>query len=344
MSIGRIAIHRAPGEIRAAALDKTGRPIRLFLERWGGMGEPARVNSFAKGRVRNASPKDRGTFFELESGEAVFVRGPTDLTEGAETGLIIMAEARHGKLARAVTTEGAAENPPAFEAWLASLPDDPPPAPEPDPDAVEQAFDEALSPRIGLAGGGEIEIARTRALTAIDVDTIGRQTKGSAAARALSVNREAVAETARQLVLRNLGGLAVIDCIAPIHAEAGQQLREIFLQSFKALSRRSVEALRPSRFGLLEAKLAWGEAPMADRLLDEAGHPTGETELLDLFRAAEREARADRTAFFSLALSPRARSAYMERKPLADRAIAEAFSGRVSVEKDPSEQSMVRRV
>ena len=343
MRIRQIAVHHAPGETRAAALDGDDRPVRLFTERWNDEGRPARLGEVVRGRLRNASKKDGGSFFETEGGESVFVRGEAGLTEGAETGLLIMAEARRGKFARAVTAPDGGDGLTAFQRWLKSLPREALPEPVSSPEIVEAAFEEALRPRIGLAGGGEIELARTSALIAADIDTIGRQTRGSAAARALSVNREAVAEIARQLVLRNFGGLVVIDCIGPIHGEAGQQIRDIFLQSFKALSRRPVEALRPSRFGLLEAKMAWGERPIEDERLGEDGQPTGETELLDILRDAEREARAEGGAFFSLTLSPRARAAYMNRKSQCDRTLQEHFSGRVTISPETSGTSQVRR-
>ena len=348
-AITRIACHDAPGEVRAAAFDTENRPVRLFLERWNGEGERVRVGERLAGRLRQISPKDGGAFFRTERGEDVFVRGqlPKGLSEGAEAVLEIRAEQRRGKLARGIWTEAPVEiSASAFDRWRASLPGAGDVVLEEGPEIredVARAFDEALLPRIGLPGGGTIEISRTSALIAVDIDTAGRQTRGSAGARAFSVNREAVGETARQLALRNLGGLVAIDCISPVHAEAGQALRKTFLEVFSGLSLRKAEALKPSRFGLLEAKLAWGEAPMEDRLLDEDGNPSGETELVALLRDAEREAEADRSGFLTLALSSRARAAYMARRETCDRILQARFSGRVRIAEELSEQSTVRR-
>lgn len=350
MSLRRILVHEAPGETRAVALDKADRPVHLFLQRWNGAGEAARPGQCVEARLRQNDPKDGGAFFERETGESLFVRDtlPKGLSEGAVAWLEIRAGARRGKLARASLAKPPENTPPgAFEQWCATLPGDPPvpvtaTGPE-DFDTVASAFDEALSPTAGLPRGGLVRLDRTEALIAADIDTAGRARKGSAAARALSANREAVAEIARQIALRDWGGLAVIDCIAPLTAEAKTVLRDTFLETFKAISTRKAEALKPSRFGLLEAKTEWGNAPIEDRLFDETGAPTPETELLDLLRQAEREAAANRSAFYRLTLSPHALKAYISRRTECDAILQQAFSGRVTIASGTGEQSVVRR-
>ncbi len=71
---------------------------------------------------------------------------------------------------------------------------------------LEEDFETLLTPEIDLPRGGSIIIERTAALTAIDVN--------SGARPAAEVNREAVEVIARQIRLRNLAGLMVIDFIA----------------------------------------------------------------------------------------------------------------------------------
>ena len=73
-------------------------------------------------------------------------------------------------------------------------------------DAAEDAFDEALAPVVALPGGGRLVIEPTAALTAIDVDSGG--------GRPADANRQAVAEVARQLRLRGIGGQVAVDFIA----------------------------------------------------------------------------------------------------------------------------------
>ncbi|MEM5517113.1 ribonuclease E/G [Henriciella sp. AS95] len=348
MSISRIARLNAPGEVRAVAFDSEDRAVSTFIERWDGQGQPASLGQTMTGRLRKVSPSDGGGFFELASGEDVFVRGaiPDGLTLGAETCLLIVAEQRHEKLARARVVESTDPSQPGFERWRTSLPgnttDDVDESPEA-ADDVERVFDEVLSPTVGLPGGGALHIDRTSALTAIDVDSAGRTGRGSAGARAYSINREAVAESARHIALRRLGGLIVIDCVAPINRDAGEKLQADFLAGYKACSNDAIDALRPSKYGLLEAKVAWGRTPLSDLMLDSTGAQTPETELLAVLRALQREAAADRTSFFSLALSKAAMGAYKLRKAECDTILKNGFSGRVTISDEMSETSKVVR-
>ena len=87
--------------------------------------------------------------------------------------------------------------------------------PEPLFDAydVESEIDRASSPRLGLPSGAGIVIESTEALTAIDVNSGGFTDASGPEETALHTNLEAAAEIARQVRLRNIGGLIVIDFI-----------------------------------------------------------------------------------------------------------------------------------
>jgi Ribonuclease G/E len=76
-------------------------------------------------------------------------------------------------------------------------------------DDLENLFDLLAGQEVPLPGGGRLTIHPTPALTAMDVDT-GAQAAGDAAA-ALRLNHAAVAEAARQIRLRDLGGAIVLD-------------------------------------------------------------------------------------------------------------------------------------
>lgn len=82
-----------------------------------------------------------------------------------------------------------------------------------DADEVDAEFERALAPRFPLPSGGELVIESTEALTAIDVNS-GRFTGGGRLEdTAFRTNLEAAEETPRQLRLRNIGGLILIDFI-----------------------------------------------------------------------------------------------------------------------------------
>lgn len=78
---------------------------------------------------------------------------------------------------------------------------------------VEQQLGEAFGRKVNLKSGGYIIFDETEALIAVDVNTGRHKGKGAADEAILEVNLEAVDEVARQLRLRNVGGLLVIDLI-----------------------------------------------------------------------------------------------------------------------------------
>jgi ribonuclease G len=78
---------------------------------------------------------------------------------------------------------------------------------------VERQLEETFRRQVPLKSGGCIVIDETEALVAIDVNTGRYKGKGSQEQSIFEVNTEAVEEVARQLRLRNIGGLVVIDLI-----------------------------------------------------------------------------------------------------------------------------------
>ncbi|MBT3191595.1 MAG: Rne/Rng family ribonuclease [Verrucomicrobia bacterium] len=78
---------------------------------------------------------------------------------------------------------------------------------------VERQVEEAFKRQVSLKSGGAIIFDETEALIAIDVNTGRHKGKGSQEEVIFAVNTEAVNEVARQLRLRNVGGLVVIDLI-----------------------------------------------------------------------------------------------------------------------------------
>ena len=337
----KILVHDAPGERRAVLLDAEERPCRLFLQRWNGVGEPARLGSVHTARLRAFADAIDGAFLELESGEEVFLRlkQRDGLTEGAALGVEIVSEARKDKLARAMRTDEPVDDLDAWTRWLSQISGGSDLPLQSDPDGVAAAFDEALSPSVTLRGGGQLHIDRTRALSAFDIDTSGRVGKGSAGARALSANREALGAMARQVSLRGLGGNLVLDCLSPLNKSASEKLQSVGEAVFDAYELDGARVLRPSPLGLMEVSVPWRVAPIEDHLYAKPG----ETELLDLFRAVQREAAANPADLFELSLSKAARAAYLDRKQEAEAELQRYFGGRVTISQSVAEMSGVRK-
>lgn len=84
---------------------------------------------------------------------------------------------------------------------------------------IDATIEALLLPRVALAGGGDLLIEPVRSLTAIDVNGGGRD-----ASDRLGLGLEAAAEIARQIRLRRLSGLIVVDFVAPREAAARRRI------------------------------------------------------------------------------------------------------------------------
>ena len=116
---------------------------------------------------------------------------------------------------------------------------------------IESQIEVAYGREVSLPSGGSIMIDHTEALTSIDINS-ARATKGSDIEEtALNTNLEAADEIARQLRLRDLGGLFVIDFIDMMSSK-NQRTVENHLRDALKIDRARIQTGRISRFGLLE--------------------------------------------------------------------------------------------
>ncbi|QEE12188.1 Rne/Rng family ribonuclease [Bartonella krasnovii] len=116
---------------------------------------------------------------------------------------------------------------------------------------IEIQLDKMLQPQVSLKSGGYLVINQTEALVAIDVNS-GRSTKEfSVEKTALQTNLEAAEEVARQLRLRDLAGLIVIDFIDMLE-ERNVRLVEKKLKDCLKNDRARIQVGHISHFGLLE--------------------------------------------------------------------------------------------
>jgi len=116
---------------------------------------------------------------------------------------------------------------------------------------VESFMDGMFNPTVQLKSGGYLVIGITEALVAIDVNS-GRATKeGSIEQTALKTNLEAAAEVARQLRLRDLAGLIVIDFIDMEERRNNTAVEKLMKDKLKT-DRARIQVGRISGFGLME--------------------------------------------------------------------------------------------
>ena len=198
---------------------------------------------------------------------------------------------------------------------------------------IEGQIDEALSPIVALPSGGSIGIEETAALTAIDVNTGGRTVTGGPEQAALDANLAAVAEIARQVRLRNLGGLMVVDFVSM----RGRENRHTVIDALGAAvssDRCPVHVGGFTRFGLVEMTRERRRASLSEALFVPCAGCAGtgrlrspETVAYDALRHILRQASALPAAPLTLT-APRRVIAALERLGPAALEQAEKQTGR----------------
>ena len=116
---------------------------------------------------------------------------------------------------------------------------------------IENQIESAFSREVRLPSGGAVIIDHTEALISIDINS-ARATAGSDIEEtALNTNLEAAEEIARQLRLRDIGGLIVIDFIDMLNTRNQREVENAMREHLR-MDRARVQVGRISRFGLLE--------------------------------------------------------------------------------------------
>ena len=102
-----------------------------------------------------------------------------------------------------------------------------------DAHGAEAAVDGVLNPRVRLPSGGQLVIEHTEAMTTIDVDSGTAVDSGNRADTALVTNLEAATDIPRQLRLRNIGGIVVVDFISMVCDEHRDRVHRTLLEAAK---------------------------------------------------------------------------------------------------------------
>src|SRR5690242_9144403 len=167
---------------------------------------------------------------------------------------------------------------------------------------IESQIEAAFGRHVRLPSGGALVIDHTEALVAIDVNS-ARATKGSDIEEtALRTNLEAADEVARQLRLRDLGGLIVIDFI-DMGSQKNQRDVEDRLRAALKMDRARVQVGKLSRFGLLEMSRQRLRPSLGESTQVICPQCNGEGRIrgieslsLSILRLIEEEAMKERTA------------------------------------------------
>jgi ribonuclease G len=294
-----ILISSGPGEARTLVrID--GSAVELLIER------PSLLQGCVfRGRVISLDKGLDAAFVELGQGERPgFLPGAKalGLSEGASLVVRVRAEGRGGKGPLLAAQEGfpvAGEapallrRPDPLEGLRAAFP-----GAEIIANAhheVDEALEAALDPVVSLAGGGRLVIEQTAALTSIDVD--------SGSNRPAEVNASAVAEIARQLRLRGIGGQVVVDFVS------GRDRKPLFrlAEALKAAVTQDpvpTHVFGVSPLGLVELTRERRGPALAELLCRRTQAATPETLALAALRAVLAEALARPGAVLGLCVAP----------------------------------------
>lgn len=166
---------------------------------------------------------------------------------------------------------------------------------------IESQIESAFQREVSLPSGGSIVIDPTEALVSIDINSARATKGGDIEETALQTNLEAAEEIARQLRLRDMGGLVVIDFI-DMTAQRNQRAVENRMRDALKPDRARVQLGRISRFGLLEMSrqrlrpsLGETSAKVCPRCSGQGSIRATKSIALSILRLVEEEANKDTT-------------------------------------------------
>lgn len=167
---------------------------------------------------------------------------------------------------------------------------------------IESQIETAYQREVALPSGGALVIDRTEALVSIDINSAKATSGSDIEATALNTNLEAADEIARQLRLRDLGGLVVIDFIDMGSGKNQRDVENRLKEALKA-DRARIQVGRISRFGLLEMsrqrlRLSLGETAqeVCPRCEGRGTVRNIQSHGLSIIRLIEEEALKEKTA------------------------------------------------
>ena len=203
---------------------------------------------------------------------------------------------------------------------------------------VDRAIAEGMRTRIWLDSGGFIVINPTEALVAIDVNS-GRNIEGSELeATALTTNLEAAEEVARQIRLRDLAGIIVVDFIDMIEAENRAELVARF-ETALTRDRTRTQISQMSDFGLIAVTRKRTRGGLRQRLTQVCPCCSGEGRVkdpitvgLELERALRRRSGVENSRGLKVRVHPQMKKALEGRQSGLLTAIRESVGGQLDVE------------
>ena len=175
---------------------------------------------------------------------------------------------------------------------------------------IASEIDKIHNRRVTLPSGGSLVIDQTEAFVAIDVNSGKSRSHGNAEAMAYNTDKEAALEIARQLRLRDLGGLIICDFIDMINAKHRRNVEKVLREAMKN-DRAHSKSLRMSQFGIIEMTRQRLRPSLSSSVYEECPHCNGaglvksaQSVTLDAMRTLKIVLNHDDVATVKLSLSP----------------------------------------
>ena len=175
---------------------------------------------------------------------------------------------------------------------------------------LESEIERIYSRRVELASGGSLVIDQTEALVAIDINSGRFREHSDAETNALKINQEAAKEIVRQLRLRDLGGVIVIDFI-DLRDEKNRRAVERTLREHMRGDRAKTKVLKMSSFGIVEMTRQRVRPSLKHSLFRTCSHCEGaglikseESQALLVLRTLQRATAKEQVASVEILVTP----------------------------------------
>ena len=296
----RLVVEERPGEVRAAILDADGTPLEFAVERDH---SASMAGAMFVGRIKALRPEIGAAFVDIGAGEEGFLnvsKKDNGLTVGAAVAVVVDRDATANKGPRLKRIDTDVDSDADAPVMLS-----PPPglaercmAAEPDAawelisdqqgnafqaNGLEDTFEDALSPVMGLPGGGRLIFAETPAMTTIDVDAGAHMASGQARL-AREVNLAAAAAIGPALRLRRIGGIVAVDFLKM----SAPKDRDMVLKTLKAAFKDDPTEVQVgvfSPFGVVELQRQRMGPSLAEMFVTPSAHLNDEATALAALNA-----------------------------------------------------------
>jgi ribonuclease E len=207
---------------------------------------------------------------------------------------------------------------------------------------IELEINKIQSRRVELPSGGSIVIDQTEAIVAIDVNSGRSRAHANAEQTAFKINLEAAAEIARQLRLRDLGGLIICDFIDMREEKHRREVEKVFRNALR-IDRARSRILRMSRFGIIEMTRQRMRPSLESSTYLECPHCSGrgiikshESLSLEIIRMLNAAAAQKEIRKIELFVAPEAAGYLLNIKRMALAGVEQLSGKSIIINSDPS--------